>query len=145
MNENKNAAPGAATPGNGNGMGCVGCSFSHLDFITLPGWKQARIARQLGLGKGSAMTAQELATLLHAGSVREIGREIERERSAGIPICASVSRCPGYYLPAMATELMEYRLCLQRRVAAIVRTLEAIENVHDSITGQQRIDKEENQ
>lgn len=111
-----------------------------LDFSTLPGWTQARVARQLGRGKNAAVTARELAALLHRNE-REISREIERERSIGIPVCASSdSGNPGYFLPATAAELAEYRRSLERRVAAVSRTLHAIEDAHDGVTGQQRIE-----
>ena len=142
MRAEKNAVPGVTAPGDGTGSG-LASDNPLLDFTTLPGWKQARVARQLGQGKNAAMTARELAALLHAGSDREIGKEIERERGAGIPICASTdSGCPGYYLPATAAELADYRRSLQRRVAAVSKTLHAIEDAHDGITGQQHIDME---
>ena len=86
------------------------------------------------------MTARELADRLQARSIRDISKEIERERRAGIPICASTdSETPGFYLPADAAELAQYRRSLQRRISAVIRTLRAIEDAHDSITGQYRI------
>ena len=144
MRAEKNAVPGVTAPGNGTGSGCMTASDNpRIDFSTFPGLRQARIAAQLGQGKSAAMTARELAALLHAGSEREISMEIERERSAGLPICASNdSGCPGYYLPADAAELAEYRRSLERRVAAVSRTLHAIEDAHDGITGQQRFNME---
>lgn len=142
MNEMKKAALGAATPKSGRG-GCLAASDNpHLDFTTLPAWRQARIAPMLGLGKGAAMTAKELADFLSV-SRREISRSVERERNTGIPICASTDReRPGYYLPADAAELAEYRRSFQRRVAAVSKTLQAVESAHDDITGQQRIEEE---
>lgn len=144
MRTEKNAVPGVAAPGNGTGSGCVTASDNpRLDFTTLPGWRQARIALMLGYGKAAAITVKELAAFLNVGSEREISKAVERERSAGIPICASTDKdCPGLYLPADAAELAEYRRSLERRVAAVSRTLHAIEDAHDGITGQQRIDME---
>ena len=126
-------------PGNGTGSG-LASDNPRLDFTMWPGWKQARIARFLGQGKNAAMTARELVALLHAGSERWIRAAVETDRGAGIPICASCDvECPGFYLPATPGELAEYRQSLTRRVAAVSRTLRAIEDAHDGITGQQRI------
>lgn len=116
------------------------------DFTTLPSWRQARIAPRLGCGKAVAVTGRELAALLAIKGCdpsREVGALVERERAAGIPICASTDATrPGYYLPATAAELAEYRCSLQRRVAAVTKTLRAIEDAHDDLTGQQRMDME---
>lgn len=140
MSRNKNAAPGVAAPGDGMGSG-LASDNPQLDFTTLPGWKQAQIALMLGYGKAAAITMKELAAFMNVGSEREISKAVERERSAGIPICASTDKdCPGLYLPTDAAELAEYRYSLERRVAAVSRTLQAIEDAHDSLTGQQRFD-----
>lgn len=143
MRRNKNAVPGVAAPGNGMGSGCVTASDKpQLDFTTLPGWRQARIALMLGYGKNAAITMKELAAFLNVND-REISKAVERERGAGIPICASMDKdCPGLYLPSDAAELAEYRRSLERRVAAVSRTLHAIEDAHNGITGQQRIEWE---
>ena len=142
MRENKKAVPGVTAPGDGKGSGCVTASDNPLlDFTTLPGWKQARVALMLGYGKNAAITMKELAAFLNVNE-REISKAVERERGAGIPICASTDRdAPGLYLPANAAELAEYRRSLQRRVAAVSKTLHAIEDAHDGITGQQRIEE----
>ncbi len=143
MRAEKNAVPGVATPGNGTGSGCVTASDDpRIDFTTLPGWRQARIALMLGYGKAAAITMKELAAFLNVNE-REISKAVEQERGAGIPICASTDKdCPGLYLPADAAELAEYRRSLQRRVSAVSRTLHAIEDAHDSMTGQQRLNME---
>lgn len=145
MNEKKKAAPGVAAPGVGMRYGSFPESVIPLyNFTTLPGWMQARVAPLLGYGKNAAITSKELRRLLDAGSTRVISMAVEKERAAGIPICASnKSDCPGLFLPATTAELTEYRRSLQHRVAAIVRTLEAIENVHDGVICQSRIDLEE--
>ncbi len=142
MRAEKNAVPGVTAPGDGTGSG-LASDNPRLDFTTLTGWRQARIAPMLGYGKAAAITMKELAAFLNVGSEREISKAVERERSAGIPICASTDKdCPGLYLPADADELAEYRRSLQRRVAAVFKTLHAIEDAHDGITGQQHFDME---
>ena len=128
MSDRKKAAPGVAAPGSGKGNGCIlDADCSHLDFTTLPAWGQAQIAHLLGRGQGAAITARQLAALLHAGSEREISKIIQRERASGIPICASCdSSDPGYYLPETTAELDEYINSLQGRVRAMSMTLRAV-------------------
>ena len=147
MTENKKAAPGVDAPGSGMGYGYLAESIIPLiDYTTLPVWKQARVAPLLRYGKEAAITTKELKRLLDAGSSRVISAAVEMERAAGIPICASTNRDrPGLFLPATTAELTEYRRSLHHRVAAVVRALEAVENVHDGLIGQQRIDLEEKQ
>ena len=141
MRGNKKAVPGVTAPGDGTGIGLTS-DDPQLDFTTLPGWKQARVALMLGYGKNAAITLKELAAFLNVNE-REISRAVERERGAGIPICASTdSLAPGYYLPATEKELAGYRRSLQRRVAAVTRTLEAVERAHDDLAGQLRIETE---
>ena len=141
MRAEKNAVPGVAAPGNGEGSGLTSDN-PRLDFTTLPGWRQARIALMLGYGKAAAITMKELAAFLNVNE-REISKAVEQERGAGIPICARTDKdCPGLYLPADSAELAEYRRSLERRVSAVSRTLHAIEDAHDSMTGQQRLNME---
>ena len=142
MRRNKKAAPRRCSTGGGAGSG-LASDNPQLDFTTFPGWRQARIALMLGYGKAAAVTMKELAAFLNVGSEREISKAVERERGAGIPICASTDKdCPGLYLPADAAELAEYRRSLERRVAAVSKTLHAIEDAYDGITGQQHFDME---
>ena len=138
---NENAAPDVAVIGNGaEKRQAKIASISYLDFTTLPLFGQGKVAGLLGYGKDAAVTAKTLCALLHARSRREISAEIERERQAWIPICASNnSACLGYYLPSDEAELWHYILSLRRRHAAIGRTLRAMEDVHDGMTGQLRM------
>ena len=141
MSKNENAAPGVTAPGGGEGSGCLTASDNpQINFTTLPGWKQAKIAPLLGVGKKAALTSRELAALLNTSNDRDISLAVERDRKAGIPICASsANQNPGYFLPENIAELTEYRRSLSHRAAAVSRTLQAIERAHDSLTGQQRI------
>lgn len=126
MRKRKAPAPALQHRG-GQGRNGVESDSSRLDFSTLPGWRQARIAPLLGRGQDAAITARQLAVLLHAGNEREISKLIQRERAAGIPICASCdSSDPGYYLPGTMAELDDYIKSLQGRVRAISLTLRAV-------------------
>ena len=147
MRLNEKAAPGAGTPESGTGSSCLTASDDpHFDITTLPGWRQAVVAPKLSCGRAAAIPGRELAALLSIEGCdpsREIGALVERERASGIPICATTDATrPGYYLPETAAELAEYRRSLQRRVAAVTKTLRAIEDAHDELTGQQHISRE---
>lgn len=110
--------------------------------ITSAASLQERIVSALGCGAASARTAGELAILFGCHR-RDISAAIERARVAGVPICASTDNgCPGCFLPASTSEIAGYRRSLERRVAAVSRTLKAIEYAHDRMTGQQRFDLE---
>lgn len=126
MKRKQKPAPALQHRGGQGRNGTVSDS-SRLDFSTLPGWRQARIAPLLGRGQGAAITARQLAAFLHAGSEREISKLIQRERAAGIPICASCdSSDPGYYLPETTAELDAYIKSLQGRHDAMGMTLRAV-------------------
>lgn len=92
-------------------------------------------------GSDNPMTAQEIMAALDVSDPRLITKEIERERRAGLPICASNdSKRPGYFLAATPRELESYTRSLRRRVKAVSGTLAAMEETHDKWTGQQRLD-----
>ena len=92
-------------------------------------------------GSDNPMTAQEIMAALDVSDPRLITKEIERERRAGLPICASNdSKRPGYFLAATPRELESYTRSLRRRVKAVSGTLAAMEETHDKWTGQQRRD-----
>lgn len=86
------------------------------------------VSRLLGTGQDSARTAQELATLIGCDQ-RTITVAIERDRRAGVPICATSGANPGYYLAADAGELTAYCNRLTRRAEEILRTLDALVSI----------------
>lgn len=92
-------------------------------------------------GVENPMTAQEIMAALDVPDPRLITKAIERERRAGVPICASNdSKRPGYYLADSPSELESYTRSLRHRVKAVSRTLAALEATHDTWTGQARLD-----
>ena len=92
-------------------------------------------------GSDNPMTAQEIMSVLSLSDPRVVTKLIERERRAGLPICASSnSKRPGYYLADTPGELESYTRSLRRRVKAVSGTLEALEATHDAWTGQTRLD-----
>lgn len=92
-------------------------------------------------GSDNPMTAHEIMSVLDLSDPRLITKAIERERRAGLPICASTdTKRPGYFLADTPEELANYTRSLRHRVQAVSRTLAAMEETHDKWTGQQRLD-----
>ncbi len=92
-------------------------------------------------GRDNPLTCQEIMSALSLSDPRVVTKLIERERQAGLPICASNdSKRPGYYLAETPGELKSYTRSLRRRVKAVSGTLAALEAMHDTWTGQQRLD-----
>lgn len=109
-------------------------------FPTHHNTKRAIISSFLS-GSDSPMTAQEIMRILDLSDPRLVTRLIERERRAGLPICASTdTKRPGYFLADTPEELEDYTRSLRHRVQAVSRTLAAMEETHDKWTGQQRLD-----
>lgn len=80
----------------------------------------------LAAGPGNAISATHLARILGT-SRRDISRQVERERRAGRPICATCnSGNPGYFLPEAPEEMEHYINRLRHREAEIARTREAL-------------------
>ena len=88
------------------------------------------IADLLRRGRSNAMPCRDLAALT-GWTPREITRQIQRERAAGVPICANGN---GYFLPADDAELDAYLRSLGHRLREVQRTQRAI-----AATRQQRI------
>lgn len=80
------------------------------------------IAELLDTGKGNAITARTLAKLTGLDP-RGISQQVERERRAGRPICATCdSGGPGYYLAADQGEMRRYCDSLRHREREIAKT-----------------------
>ena len=83
---------------------------------------QSPVADLLHHGAAAALSCRDLAALL-GWPLREVTRQIQRERAAGAPICANSS---GYYLPANNAELDAYLGSLSRRLREVERTHHAV-------------------
>ena len=88
----------------------------------------------LAVGRENARTGRELATVLNC-SMRDITEQIERERRAGQPICASMAEPPGYFLPASADDLERYCNMLHKRAGELHKTRRALIKVLKKIRG----------
>ncbi len=90
------------------------------------------ISKYLSEGRDNARPARYLCDLLNL-SPRELSRAIERERRAGIPICAASGKNPGYFLAANQEEMQLYCRSLWRRAGEILKTRRACEKTIESL------------
>ncbi len=138
--ETKKARPTAATVEQ-----AVGADFavqaSHDQYITGGNARQpGAVSSLLMTGEANAVPGKELAALLGVKDAREVSKLVDRDRRAGVPICASVSgEDRGYYLAATTAELERYLHSLDRRLKNIRLTREAVQSTLDQMTGQEAI------
>lgn len=83
------------------------------------------IAEQLLRGAENARTGRELARILNI-DIRDVSRNIEKERRNGAPICAGALGTQGYYLAADQEELIEYCGRLHKRAGELHKTRRAL-------------------
>ena len=94
----------------------------------------------LPTGAANAVSGKKLATTLNIEH-RELTKQIERERQAGEPICATVSGDDrGYFLAADAGELALYCKSLDRRLRNIQKTRRAVGHTLSRMMDQSEID-----
>ena len=82
------------------------------------------ISELLAVGAENAKTGKELCDLLNI-THRELSFAISRERLAGVPICSSSGRQPGYFLAADRSEMERFCRSLKHRAREITRTRKA--------------------
>lgn len=80
------------------------------------------IADLLRRGSSNAMPCRDLVTLT-GWTPREITRAVERERRAGVPICANGE---GYFIAANDAELDAYLRSLNHRLREVEKTRQAL-------------------
>lgn len=76
-------------------------------------------------GQENAINAQYLADILGFDSVRELQREIARERAAGAVILSTCENGGGYYLPADSGEVRQFIRTLENRAANTYKALQS--------------------
>ena len=77
-------------------------------------------------GRENAITSRHLCRMLGIDR-RTLTAEIERERRAGCPICASVDcTCPSFYRPESPADVLSYCQSLEGREREISRTRAAL-------------------
>ena len=79
----------------------------------------------LTAGRENARTGAYLARILKC-TPRDISRQVETERRAGLPICAATGENPGYYIAADEKELQAYCDSLKGRAIEVFKTRQAL-------------------
>lgn len=84
------------------------------------------IAELLDTGQQNAKPGRKLADILNV-SVRDVAEQIQIERRAGVPICASSNaRQPGYYLAESNEEIQTQVDRLRKRAGELYKTRRAL-------------------
>ena len=94
----------------------------------------------LPTGAENAVSGSKLAESLGL-ELRDVTREIERERQRGVAICAAVAgNDRGYFIAKDAGELALYLRSLNRRIKNVQRTMRALDSALADMCGQQEIE-----
>ena len=125
MSTKAKTRPGAGTPERAAetaafGEAAISCNY----FSTAAAGRQRKVSDLLGCGRENAIPLRHLKRLL-AVDGRTVRLMIERERRAGIPICAD--NATGYYLPSTSDEKAACVRSMRHRAGEIMRTARAIE------------------
>lgn len=94
------------------------------DCTTAAAGRQRKVSDLLNRGQENAVPLRHLKKLLEVDG-RTVRLMIERERRAGIPICAD--NATGYYLPSTADEKAACVRSMRHRAGEIMKTARAIE------------------
>lgn len=98
------------------------------------------VSRLLSHGRENPITGAVLVRLLGLKDLRELTQLIERERRAGVPICAATDASnPGYYLADGPSELETYLDSLDRRLRNIGQTRRHLGDTLLRMVGQEKI------
>ena len=93
----------------------------------------------LRYGKAAAIASKPLAEALGFRSVRELQKQIERERSAGAVILSNP--CGGaYYLSDDPAELLRFTRTLEARARNTIKVAESAHRALDAATGQESME-----
>ena len=101
-----------------------GAAISYDYLTTTVAGRQRRVSDFLSRGRENAVPLRHLKKLLEVDG-RTVRLMIERERRAGIPICAD--NATGYYLPSTADEKAACVRSMRHRAGEIMKTARAIE------------------
>ena len=125
MNKNENTRPAGGTAERATETAAFsGAAISCNHSNTVAAGRQIKIAAFLNHGQENAIPRRELEKLTGIDG-RTVRLMIERERRAGIPICAD--NATGYYLPSTADEKATCVRSLRHRAGEIMKTARAIE------------------
>ena len=140
MMAKENARPAGGTAGAGQSGTATGKAHNSFNDFTTPAPQRQRLSDYLGRGKYSAVTGQQLAERTGLSDLRELTRLVEKERSAGVQVCATCdSQNPGYFLASGPEELAAYIKSLDRRLHNVRRTRDLLADTLEEMTGQGRL------
>ena len=100
---------------------------------------EMKVYDYLHYGKEQAIRTKDLAMALGFKSVRDLQKQIERERAAGAVILSD-SHGAGYYLSNDPVELRRFTQTLNARAANTLKAAESAQRALDAATGQQRME-----
>lgn len=100
---------------------------------------EMKVYEYLRYGKDQAIRMKDLAKTLGFKSVRDLQKQIERERAAGAVILSD-SHGAGYYLSNDPVELRRFTQTLNARATNTLKAAESAQRALDAATGQQHID-----
>jgi hypothetical protein len=90
----------------------------------------------IGVGRRYATTAERLSAVCGL-STREVTKQIEKARKAGVPVCASCAADGlGYFIADDPSDLALYLRSLDRRLSSMRLTRQRLQNTLDEMTGQ---------
>ena len=136
MNAKENARPAGGTAGQADLESHWTSGNSNDDSTTWSG----PISRLLMHGAENAVSGSKIAESLGL-ELRDVTRQIERERQRGVAICAAVAGNErGYFLAQNAGELALYIRSLNRRIKNVQKTLRALDSALADMCGQQEIE-----
>ncbi len=125
MNAKEKAPTSAATLTEAAETAAFGRAAISYDYLTTTvAGCQRRVSDFLSRGRENAVPLRHLKKLLEVDG-RTVRLMIERERRAGIPICAD--NATGYYLPSTADEKAACVRSMRHRAGEIMKTARAIE------------------
>lgn len=96
------------------------------------------VYKALRYGKENAIPSKVLAQALGFQTVRELQKQIERERAAGAVILSDAYG-GGYYLSDDPEELRRFTRTLEARARNTLKAVESAQRALDAATGQVRI------
>lgn len=99
-----------------------------------------RVRDVLPYGKSAAIAAKPLASSLGFRSVRELQKQIERERSAGAVILSTTQNGGGYFLSNDPNELRRFTRTLEARARNTFKAAQSAQMALDAATGQESIE-----
>lgn len=125
MTKNENTRPAGGTAERAAETAAFsGAAISRNHSNTAAAGRQRRVSDLLNRGRENAVPLRHLKKLLDMDG-RTVRLMIERERRAGMPICAD--NLTGYYLPATEEERTTCVRSMRHRAGEIMKTARAIE------------------